>query len=181
VEFASPTPRDQHATRQTVSFLFPHLPRYAVVSSPIPRRLGTKRDEGRKTNNCRPFPSPERCIDVSDCCAGNNACSPSSSGGQNVCQQVVEDPCDVTYTASGNGVGNGVIPAPEPANGRDCCLLCRDTPNCVASAFPSGCQLLVKLEPLDGAPTSLMCPLGKENYDFLPGPGSVYRGPCSLP
>jgi len=51
-------------------------------------------------------------------------------------------------------------------------------PNCVASAFPNTCQLLVKSQQLDGAPTNLQCPLGIEDYNYQPGPGVVYQGPC---
>ncbi|KAK1749866.1 hypothetical protein QBC47DRAFT_439541 [Echria macrotheca] len=92
----------------------------------------------------------------------------------------VVDICSVTYNPSGEGVGNAIF-LPEVSSGQDCCVLCWNTPDCVAAAFPGGCQLLVKTVPLDGAPTSPTCPLGIENYNFLPGPGVVYAGPCAVP
>jgi len=89
-------------------------------------------------------------------------------------QTAVVDICDgPSYNPSGEGVGNAILTS------RDCCELCQRTPDCVANAFPGSCQLLVKTVPLDGALTSPQCPLGIENYNFLPGPGVVFPGPCS--
>ncbi|KAK4206315.1 hypothetical protein QBC37DRAFT_381220 [Rhypophila decipiens] len=87
----------------------------------------------------------------------------------------------MVYNPSGNGIGNTILTPPGVATAFECCVLCWNTINCVASAFPSGCQLLVKTETLDGAPTSDTCPLGIEGYNFLLGPGVVYVGPCAVP
>ncbi|KAK3343375.1 hypothetical protein B0T25DRAFT_521534 [Lasiosphaeria hispida] len=89
------------------------------------------------------------------------------------------DYCDITYAGHDPGTGDALISPPGVASGRDCCLLCWITENCVAAAYPGACQLLVKITTLDGAPTSAQCPLGVEDYPFGPSPGVVYRGPCS--
>lgn len=92
----------------------------------------------------------------------------------------IVDYCDITYNGGGVTPGNTVVRAPGDLGPRECCTLCWNTPNCVASATGLGfCQLLVKTSPLEGAPTSLQCPLGIENYEYLEGPGTLYRGPCS--
>jgi hypothetical protein len=90
------------------------------------------------------------------------------------------DYCSPTYNGGGVTPGNTVITPPGGLNGSECCYLCWKTSNCVASAVGIGfCQLLVKTSTLTGAPTSDMCPLGIENYEYLNGPGTLYRGPCS--
>ncbi|KAK0708458.1 hypothetical protein B0H67DRAFT_340811 [Lasiosphaeris hirsuta] len=91
----------------------------------------------------------------------------------------VVDYCDTTYSGNDPGTGDALVSLPSVASGRDCCLLCWITENCVAAAYPAGCQLLIKITALDGAPTSPQCPLGIENYPFGPSPGVIYRGPCS--
>lgn len=92
----------------------------------------------------------------------------------------IVDYCDITYNGGGVTPGNTAIRPPGDLTPRECCTLCWNTPNCVASATGFGyCQLLVKTSPLEGAPTSLQCPLGIENYVYLEGPGTLYRGPCS--
>lgn len=92
----------------------------------------------------------------------------------------VVDYCDITYNGSGTTPGNTVVEPGGGLTGRQCCVLCFNTINCVASATgPGYCQLLIKTSPLAGAPTSPQCPLGIENYNYMPGPGTLYRGPCS--
>lgn len=104
----------------------------------------------------------------------------TSTSGTVATETAVVDYCSVTYNGGGVTPGNIVIRPPGDLNGYDCCVLCWSTPNCVASAVGVGfCQLLVKVSPLTGAPTSPQCPLGIENYQYLPGPGTLYRGPCS--
>ncbi|KAK4444204.1 hypothetical protein QBC34DRAFT_442712 [Podospora aff. communis PSN243] len=92
------------------------------------------------------------------------------------------DACDISFNTSGNGEGNLVLAPIGPNNARECCVLCFNMTNCVASAFvtTSGnqCQLLVKMVPLAGAPITPLCPFGVEEYPFLEGPGLVFAGPC---
>ncbi|KAM7213394.1 hypothetical protein V8F06_011244 [Rhypophila decipiens] len=89
--------------------------------------------------------------------------------------------CDISYSGGGITPGNTIL---EPGGnstltGRECCIICFDTLNCVASAVGLGyCQLLVKTEPLNGTSTSNQCPLGIEDYPVEPGPGTLYLGPC---
>ncbi|KAK0615165.1 hypothetical protein B0T17DRAFT_619969 [Bombardia bombarda] len=90
------------------------------------------------------------------------------------------DYCGQMYIASGNGQGNAVSVV-SATSGRDCCEKCRATQNCVASTFSGGqCQLLTKRVQLAGAPTSDLCPLGIEDYNFGPviAGGVVYAGSC---
>ncbi|KAK0743916.1 hypothetical protein B0T18DRAFT_416147 [Schizothecium vesticola] len=95
-------------------------------------------------------------------------------------ETAIVDYCDLTYNGGGVTPGNNVIRPPGDLDGRQCCVLCWNTLNCVASAIGLGyCQLLVKTSPLEGAPTNLQCPLGIENYTYVEGPGTLYRGPCS--
>jgi len=106
--------------------------------------------------------------------------STTSTSGTVATETAVVDYCSITYNGGGVTPGNTVIRPPGDLSGRECCVLCWNTPNCVASAVGVGfCQLLVKTEPLTDAPTSLQCPLGIENYTYLEGPGTLYRGPCS--
>ncbi|KAK1752605.1 hypothetical protein QBC47DRAFT_61335 [Echria macrotheca] len=92
----------------------------------------------------------------------------------------IVDYCDLTYNGGGVPPGDTVIRPPGDLSGRDCCVLCWNTANCVAAANGLGyCQLLIRTSTLDGAPTSDQCPLGIENYTYLDGPGTLYRGPCS--
>ncbi|KAK3346458.1 hypothetical protein B0T25DRAFT_552052 [Lasiosphaeria hispida] len=103
----------------------------------------------------------------------------TTTSGTVATETAVLDYCDITYNGGGVTEGNTVINAGK-LSGRDCCVLCWYTENCVASAVGVGfCQLLVKVETLDGAPTSGVCPLGIEDYTYLEGPGTLYRGPCS--
>ncbi|KAK0708440.1 hypothetical protein B0H67DRAFT_340617 [Lasiosphaeris hirsuta] len=103
----------------------------------------------------------------------------TTTSGTVATETAILDYCDITYNGGGVTEGNTVISAGD-LSGRDCCVLCWYTENCVASAVGVGfCQLLVKKTALDGAPTSAVCPLGVEDYTYLEGPGTLYRGPCS--
>lgn len=104
----------------------------------------------------------------------------TTTSGAVTTETAILDYCDITYNGGGVTPGNTVIRPPGDLNGRQCCVLCWNTPNCVASATGLGyCQLLIKQTVLDGAPTSLQCPLGVEDYTYKEGPGTLYRGPCS--
>ncbi|KAK0633868.1 hypothetical protein B0T14DRAFT_491961 [Immersiella caudata] len=84
--------------------------------------------------------------------------------------------CDITYNGGGITPGDTVITPPGDLAGRDYCALCFSTPNCVAAA--TGLvyyQLLVRTAQLAGAPTNATCPLGIENYAYMPGPGLNLR------
>ena len=106
--------------------------------------------------------------------------STTSTSGTVATETPVVDYCSITYNGGGVTPGNAVIIPPGDLSGRDCCVLCWSTPNCVAAAVGLGyCQLLVKTSPLTDAPTSAQCPLGIENYQYSDGPGTLYRGPCS--
>ncbi|KAK0627431.1 hypothetical protein B0T14DRAFT_512601 [Immersiella caudata] len=96
------------------------------------------------------------------------------------------DYCDSSVAVSleeGNtGVGNVVLSPGGINNANECCRLCWNTLDCVASAFNSlgQCQLLVKSDPGTGGPVSAQCPLGvDEVIVYVPLEGSnIFRGPC---
>ncbi|KAK4099323.1 hypothetical protein N658DRAFT_487729 [Parathielavia hyrcaniae] len=93
--------------------------------------------------------------------------------------------CSVGYrTNSAFGVGNNV----EYTDGtimstQECCELCHTRQSCVGMAFFGHglCQLLIKVDPLEGAPTSAQCPLGIDDAyvlsDEAPN-GHLMKGPC---
>ncbi|KAK0657994.1 hypothetical protein B0T16DRAFT_402854 [Cercophora newfieldiana] len=106
--------------------------------------------------------------------------STTTTSGTIATSTPIVDYCDLTYKGGGVTPGNTVIQPPGDFDGRQCCILCWSTANCVASATGLGfCQLLIKTSVLEGAPTDAQCPLGVESYVYLDGPGSLYRGPCS--
>ncbi|KAK4099179.1 hypothetical protein N658DRAFT_487946 [Parathielavia hyrcaniae] len=93
--------------------------------------------------------------------------------------------CSVRYAgAGGSGVGNNTVEFPlGTTSDVQCCELCHGKPNCIASGYLGNghCQLLVKVDPLAGAPTSEQCPLGIEDYPGVGGEdpaGPIMKGPC---
>ena len=69
-----------------------------------------------------------------------------------------------------------------PQTGVECCVLCFERQNCVASAFIASaleCELLIRVNGTTVGATD-QCPLGIEDYDFGSPDvgGNVYPGPC---
>ncbi|KAM7186381.1 hypothetical protein V8F33_011854 [Rhypophila sp. PSN 637] len=93
----------------------------------------------------------------------------------------VVDYCDITYNGGGITPGNTILLPNSTLTDRECCITCFETLNCVASAVGLGyCQLLVKIQSLNGTSASDQCPLGIEDYPVEPGPGTLYLGPCGI-
>ncbi|KAK0752465.1 hypothetical protein B0T18DRAFT_404929 [Schizothecium vesticola] len=98
---------------------------------------------------------------------------------------VVIDYCDqrASYRPGVDNSETDAIEQTPAASAEECCRACWAKNNCVASAWAgdSTCRHLIKFQQQPGVPTSEQCPLGIEDYPYQPGPGNVYRGPCSPP
>lgn len=95
--------------------------------------------------------------------------------------------------ASRSFQGSGTVPAGHTilttaaSSASDCCRRCWANNNCVVSVYNAAtgalCRLVIKTQPVAGAPTNAQCPLG-----ILPwlrsatatGPGDFMDGPCGI-
>ena len=92
----------------------------------------------------------------------------------------------ITYDSGGYvGDGNEVFPQAYPhfpQTGVECCVICYQTENCIASAFIRSaldCQLLIRTNGTSPG-ASKLCPLGVYDYPFrTPHKPNIYPGPCA--
>jgi len=120
---------------------------------------------------------------------------PSFVSGTGVFTTTVPAACASTpYYPSGNGDGNTILYAEGypyfPQTSIECCALCFQQENCVASAviyaddeqtLLAECELLIHVNGTQPGP-NVQCPLGIQDYDFgaPQSDGNVYPGPCGL-
>ena len=95
------------------------------------------------------------------------------------------------YYPNGNGVGNNIIPVDYPYFAQtavECCVVCFEQENCVASAVIYDdntnttvveCDMLIHVNGTQAGATGL-CPLGIQDYGFgsPEADGNVFPGPC---